>query len=298
MVWPCTLPTVSRRLRPLPMTFQSFGSLSLMSVGGSILEAASATLPNVVLRPDAVWVMTPFAAVHSAAGTFHSLAAAWISIMRAAAPPLRTTSWEARMPRLPAVKKSAQTRLRATFWPAVGNSYVTFDHSHSSSSATVWHRPVRVPWPISERATRMTTVSSGLMTTQAFTSGEPSAARTISGPPNGMFMESASPPPAAAPDARKARRFIFGTKFMAAPLRAGRGGVNRLAHLLEGPTATDVGDRLVDVLVGRLRLFGEQRRDRHDHPALAVAALRDVVRHPGFLHLGELAVDRKAFDRG
>src|SRR3954471_13716748 len=145
---------------------------------------------------------------------------------------------------------------------------------------------------------RITTVSSGLITTQAFTSGEPSAARTMSGPPNGMFMESASPPPAAAPDARKARRFIFGTKFMAAPLRAGRGGVDRRAHLLERPTAADVGDRLVDVLVGRLRLFGEQCRDRHDHTALTVAALRHVVRHPGFLHFSELAGDRKTFDRG
>ena len=115
--------------------------------------------------------MTLFAAVHSAAGTFHSLAAAAISIMRAAAPPLRTTSWEARMPRLPPVKKSPQTRLRATFWPGVGNSVVTFDQSHSSSSATSWQRPVSVPWPISERAMRMTTLSSGLTTTQALTSG-------------------------------------------------------------------------------------------------------------------------------
>ena len=40
-----------------------------------------------------------------------------------------------------------------------------------SSSATIWARPVRVPWPISERAMRMTTVSSGLTTTQALTSG-------------------------------------------------------------------------------------------------------------------------------
>ena len=40
--------------------------------------------------PSGVCVMTLLAAVHSDAGTFHSLAAAWISIMRAAAPPLRT----------------------------------------------------------------------------------------------------------------------------------------------------------------------------------------------------------------
>src|SRR5882724_9694839 len=103
---------------------------------------------------------------------------------------------------------------------------------------------------------RITTVSSGLITTQAFTSGAASAARTISGPPNGIFIESASPPPAAALVARKARRFIFGTKFMAAPLRV-RGGVNGFTHLYEGATAADVGDRLADVLVGRLWLFGE-----------------------------------------
>src|SRR3954454_2781547 len=145
---------------------------------------------------------------------------------------------------------------------------------------------------------RITTVSSGLITTHALTSGEPSAARTTSGPPNGMFIESASPPPAAALVARKARRFIFGTKFMTAPLCAGCGGVDRRAYLLEGATAADVGNRLVDVLVGRLRLFGEQGRHRHDHSALAVTALRHVIRYPGFLHLGELAVDRQAFDRG
>jgi hypothetical protein len=86
------------------------------------LDAALATLPKVVERPDALWVITLSAALHSEAGTFHSLAAAWISIMRAAAPPLRTISWEARMPRLPAVKKSLHTRLRARFSPGVGNS--------------------------------------------------------------------------------------------------------------------------------------------------------------------------------
>ena len=113
------------------------------------------------MRPDGLCVITLLAAVHSEAGTFHSLAAAWISISRAAAPPLRTYSCDVRMPRLPPVEKSPHTRLRATFWPGVGYSDVTFDQSHSSSSATSWARPVSVPWPISERAMRMTTVSSG-----------------------------------------------------------------------------------------------------------------------------------------
>ena len=87
------------------------------------------------------------------------------------------------MPRLPPVPKSPQMRLRATLAPGVGYSVVTFDQLHSSSSATIWASPVNEPWPISERAMRTTTVSSGRMTTQAPISGEPSAARTTAGPP-------------------------------------------------------------------------------------------------------------------
>src|SRR4051794_9251977 len=181
-----------------------------------------------------------------------------------------------RMPRLPPVPKSPQTRLRATLWPGVGYSVVTLFQSHSSSSATIWASPVSEPWPISVRAMRITTVSSGRITTQALTSGEPSAARTISGPPNGRLRPRASPPPAAAELTTNERRFIFGTKFMCPSLRVRR-GVDRRAHLLEGAASTDVGDRIVDVLVGRLRLLSEQRRYRHDHSALAEAALRHVV---------------------
>src|SRR3954471_10155823 len=202
-----------------------------------------------------------------------------------------------RMPRLPPVPKSPQTRLRATLWPGVGYSVVTLFQSHSSSSATIWARPVSEPWPISVRATRITTVSSGRITTQALTSGEPSAARTTSGPSNGRFMPSASPPPAAADVAINERRFILGTKFMVPSLRVRR-GMDRRAHLLEGPASTDVGDRVVDVLVRRLRLLVEKRGYRHDHSALAVAALRYVVREPGLLHLGELAVRGETLDRG
>ena len=101
---------------------------------------------------------TPFAAVHSAAGTFHSAAAAAAtSIMRAAAPPSRTYCWLSRMPREPPVEKFFQMRLRRTFSPGVGYSVVILLQSHSSSSATIWQRPVSVPWPISERAMRITT---------------------------------------------------------------------------------------------------------------------------------------------
>jgi hypothetical protein len=55
----------------------------------------------VVVRPDGLCVITLFAAVTSDTGTFHSVAAACLSISRAAAPPLRTYSCDSRMLRLP-----------------------------------------------------------------------------------------------------------------------------------------------------------------------------------------------------
>ena len=74
--------------------------------------------------------------------------------------------------------------------------------------------------------------------------------------------------------------------------------MNRRAHLHEGAAAADVGDRIVDVGVGRLRLVLEQRGHRHDHAALAIAALRHVVVDPGLLHLVQNAVRRQTFDGG
>src|SRR6266446_4698459 len=103
---------------------------------------------------------------------------------------------------------------------------------------------------------RMTTVSSGRITTQALTSGEPSAARTTAGPPKGISRPSARPVPAAAVLITKARRFNRGIWFIAAPSRV-RGGVNCFARLLEGAATANIGDRLVDVGVGRLRLLRE-----------------------------------------
>ena len=73
------------------------------------------------------------------------------------------------MPRLPPVDMSPQARLLARLRPGVMDSTATFFQSHSSSSATSCARPVIVPWPISERVTRMTQVSSGLMATQMLT---------------------------------------------------------------------------------------------------------------------------------
>src|SRR4029453_12092100 len=144
---------------------------------------------------------------------------------------------------------------------------------------------------------RITTVSSGRITTQALTSGVPSAARTTVGPPNGRSNPRARPAPAAAVPTTKARRSSCGIWFMA-PSSGVRGGVNGFTHLLEGAAAADVGDSLVDVGVSRLGLLPEQGCDRHDHAALAIAALWNVVIDPGLLHVGQYAVDRETLDRG
>src|SRR4051812_14159450 len=204
--------------------------------------------------------MMLLAAVHSAAGTFHSLAAACTSIMRAVAPPLRTYSCDVRMPRLPPVEKSPHARLRATLSPGVGYSVVTFDQSHSSSSATSWARPVSVPCPISERTTRITTVSSGLITTQALTSGAASAAAAEV--PNGTWKSTESPPATAAEPARNLRRDTSSAIVMvlsripglaAARLAALGGELDRGTDAVVGAAAADIGDLGVDVVVGRLR---------------------------------------------
>src|SRR5260370_811207 len=256
--------------------------------------------------------MMVFAALHSDAGTLHSCAAAWISTSRAVAPPWRTYSCESRMPRLPPVPKSFQTRLRARLSPGVGYSVVTFDQSHSSSSATSCARPVSVPWPISDRAMRITTVSSGRMTTQALTSGRLSAA-CASARPNGTWKPSDRPPPIAAAPVSRERRLTCGDRGMACPRYAlaaawvcwGQGipplclggGGDRLAPLLIGAAATDIGDGAVDIGVVCFRVVLEQRSDRHDHAALAIAALRHVVVDPGLLHLVQGAVGGEPFDR-
>src|SRR5579862_9312810 len=222
-----------------------------------------------------------------------------MSIIRAIAPPLRTYSLVSRMPRLPPVEKSPHTRLRATFWPGVGNSVVTFDQSALSSSATSWARPVSVPWPISERAMRMTMVSSGRITTQASTSGEPSWARTTLLTPSGRLKPSARPAPAADEPTMKERRLNFGIYVMAAsPLRFAGRGVDRGAYALIGSAAANVGHRPVNVGVGRLRVGFEQRNRRHHHAALAIAALRHVEVEPGLLHRMQLAVLRQRLDGG
>src|SRR5688572_24628030 len=144
-----------------------------------------------------------------------------------------------------------------------------------------------VPWPISERAMRITTVSSGRITTQALISGEPSCARTTAGPKGGRRKPSARPPPTAAEPTMKERRLTLGNLGMAAMVVSlcFRSCVDCLAHFLERAAAADVGDGGVDVRVGGLGFRLQQRLGCHDHAALAIAALRHLVGDPGRLDL-------------
>src|SRR5215472_17959334 len=139
------------------------------------------------------------------------------------------------------------------------------------------------------------TVSSGLMTTQAPISGVEFCAAAFCGP-NGRAKPTASPPLAAADVTMNERRFRFAMEFMIASPSRVRGHVNGFAHLLEGAAAAYVGDRNIDVVVSRFRLLVEERRDSHDHSALAVAALRNVVIDPRLLYLVQHAVLRQALD--
>src|SRR6185436_4574620 len=208
-----------------------------------------------------------------------------------------------RMPRLPPVPISPQARFEARFCPAVMDSVLIFFQSHSSSSATSCARPVRVPWPISERAMRMTQVSSGLTTTQMFTSAP---ALSCADAASGSCRPSARPPPAAAELTMNRRRegflglrivvFMFGSSGFVAGEHAG-GAMHGGAYALVGAAAADVGHRRVDVGIGGLLVLGEQRCCRHELPGLAVAALRHVQLRPSLLHR-VAGVARQPFDGG
>src|ERR1700694_163990 len=110
------------------------------------------------------------------------------------------------------------------------------------------------------------------MTTQALISGTP-AAVCAAARAHGIREPSDSPPPNAAALARNVRRLTSDDAVMACPRSGFGGGVDRLAHLLIGAAAANIGDGAVDIGVAGRRIVLEQRGDRHDHPALAIAAL-------------------------
>src|SRR5687768_2490746 len=229
--------------------------------------------------------MTPAAAEHSDAGTLHCDAAAATSISRAEAPDLRRYSCELRMPALPPVDIEPQMRFLFTCSLGEANSVETCFQSQSSSSATSCARPVRLPCPISERAMRMTMRSSGWITSQWVTSTGAAAPACASA---GAVREnsSASPPPTAAEAWRNCLRLVMAAS---SGFRAGE-RVDRLAHATIGPAAAKVPDGRVDLRVGGLGMLLEQRRHRHDHSGLAVAALRHLVLDPRLLHAMQSAL--------
>src|SRR5574342_1376039 len=170
-----------------------------------------------------------------------------------------------------------------------------FDQSASSSSARSIGREVATPWPISERSTTTSTLSSGLIRSQAFGANGPGPATAARPRPMaGRWKPIASPAPATPAASRNSRRL---TLVDASMLRSLRGAVNGGADTLIGAAATDVRHFLVDVGVGRVRVLREQRGGGHDLARLAVAALRHVFLDPGALHRVR-AVLREAFDRG
>ena len=90
-----------------------------------------------------------------------------MSIVRAIAPARRRSSCDALIERLAPVDMLPQTRSRLRFSCGGANSASTLLQSHPSSSATSIGSAVKLPWPISDLATRMITLSSGSITIQA-----------------------------------------------------------------------------------------------------------------------------------
>src|SRR5688572_19088354 len=185
------------------------------------------------------------------------------------------------MPALPPV--DIEPQMRFLFTCSLGEAYSveTFFQSHSSSSATSWARPVRLPCPISERAMRITTRSSGWITSQWVTSTGAPPARTWASAAPASENSRVRPPPTAAEALRNSRRVVFMSS--SSRLRAGE-RVDRLLHASVGAAAAKIADRGVDLPVGRLGRLLQQRRHRHDHAGLAIAALRNLVLDPGLLH--------------
>src|SRR5262245_29139899 len=149
---------------------------------------------------------------------------------------------------------------------------------------------------------RIVTVSSGATTTQALTSGV--AGSSYQTAPDGFATSVCAcvlsgiqkprtkAPCAAATVAKNSRRVT--SLLMSLPHQIG-GEMNRLPDTVIGATPAGVGDARVDVGVGGRRAVVEERERRHDHPRLAVAALRCVEFLPR--HLNRMrAVGRYALD--
>ena len=124
-----------------------------------------------------VWITAPFSARHSALSTFHVCAAAATSSSRAAAPALRSGVNAARtlvLPPVPCIPNMGFVYALS----AGANSILILDQSASSSSARSIGSDVATPWPISERSTMTSTLSSVPMRSHALGANGPVAAVT------------------------------------------------------------------------------------------------------------------------
>jgi hypothetical protein len=76
-----------------------------------------------------------------------------------------------------------------------------------------------------------------------------------------------------------------------------RGGMDGFTHLFKGAAAANIAYRIVYIAVGRMRLVLEQSDYRHDYPALAIAALRNIMIDPGFLDAVQDAITSQSLNR-
>ena len=72
--------------------------------------------------------------------------------------------------------------------------------------------------------------------------------------------------------------------------------MNSGTHALVSAASAQVGHGFVDVGIGRLWFSGQERRRRHEHAALAVAALRDLLFNPGLLQGAGFVGGAQGFD--
>src|SRR2546427_115494 len=95
---------------------------------------------------------------------------------------------------------------------------------------------------------------------------------------------------------------FFFTDGMSARPRVGGGPRrfgDRLDHLGVARAPAEVaGNRVADVVLGRLRVLGEERGGRHQHARDAEAALRHAVTHERVLHGRERPAARQPLDGG
>src|SRR5262245_43766291 len=119
--------------------------------------------------------------------------------------------------------------------------------------------------------------------------------------------ESAAGRPRTSEDGRRARvrralaAGLAGRPFPSRPLRFLRGG-SGLAHGGENPrisaAAADVaGERLDDLLVGRVRIRREERGRGDDHSRRAIAALKRLLIQERLLRRMQASSRRESFDR-